>query len=294
MVLTQKYNPEKLGRHYLTKFYLARFWRLYPTYLIICSIVVLLGLLTPYVKLPTVLNLGNDVSYLSYSRSLLTWLSNITMLFLNLPSTSDLLIAPGWSLGIEISFYLIAPFALRLKTLPLIALSLVGIFLQLIPYGQHSPVLFGFHFFLLGALARRHTAHIESVISRIANPSLYLLYGITLFIVAFALSPKLGIGAVNSHAHNSWDRIVYPLLMAVLVPLLHERTKSNKIDGWIGQLSYPFYLVHAVLIEAFSLWDDEFKAPQLLLMALFASAMLVIFDKRLVEPWRSHFSRRQA
>ncbi|WP_295750824.1 acyltransferase family protein [Undibacterium sp.] len=172
MVLVQKYNSIRLGSQYFKKFLAARFWRLYPTYFFIAVVSFALSVCTSYVHLPKILNLGDLVSNVMILRSLGAWFSNITMLFLNLPSTSDLLIGPGWSLGIEISFYVIAPFCLKLKTKHIIILAVIGLGLQFIPFGQHSPILFGFHFFLLGALARRYTTQIESIVSNIGAPSI--------------------------------------------------------------------------------------------------------------------------
>ncbi|NOT97666.1 MAG: acyltransferase [Sideroxydans sp.] len=115
MVLTEKYNRERLGVGYAKMFYLSRFWRLYPTYFLVIVATIICTFFTPFVDLPKVLDFNQSAGWFETIRSLVTWIFNLTMLFLNLPSTSDLLIGPGWSLGIEVAFYVIAPFMLRLN-----------------------------------------------------------------------------------------------------------------------------------------------------------------------------------
>ncbi|NOT98133.1 MAG: acyltransferase family protein [Sideroxydans sp.] len=179
-----------------------------------------------------------------------------------------------------------------MKANALTVLALIGIVLQFISYGQHAPVFYGLHFFLLGALARRHTDDIESVIHKIANPPLWFLYVVTFVIIFFAIPNELYIGSADEHAHNTVGRLFYPVIMAALIPLLHERTKSNKIDTWIGHLSYPFYLVHTLVIALFSIWESVYKAPVLLILCIGVSAIFVMLEMKYVDPWRSKFAKK--
>ena len=293
MVLSEKYNRERLGSSYLKMFYSARFWRLYPTYILIVLATTLISVAYPHIELPKVLDMSHNVGLLANVRSIVTWFFNISMLFLNIPSVFDLVIGPSWSVGIEISFYAVAPFLLRLKAWPLIMLSIFGILLQLIPYGQHSPILFGFHFFLLGAFARRYTFKIESWVSHIGNPPLLLLYATVFVILFFAIPGNIYFGPSINHAHNTVSDFIYPVIIAGLIPLLHERTYNLKIDSWIGQLSYPFYLLHALIIECFTGWLYIYKVPLLLLLCLSLSIIIVLFEMRFIEPWRSRFAYKR-
>jgi peptidoglycan/LPS O-acetylase OafA/YrhL len=247
----------------------------------------------PHIELPKVLDMSHNIGLLENVRSIVTWFFNISMLFLNIPSVFDLVIGPSWSVGIEVSFYIVAPFLLRLKVWPMLMLSIFGILLQLIPYGQHSPILFGFHFFLLGALARRYTFKIESLVSNIWTPPLWLLYATIFVILFFAIPGNIYIGPANNHAHNTVANFIYPVIIAGLIPLLHERTKNKKIDSWIGHLSYPFYLLHALVIDSFTGWYNVYKAPILLLLCLILSMIIVLFEIQFIEPWRSRFAYKR-
>jgi peptidoglycan/LPS O-acetylase OafA/YrhL len=293
MILTQKYNPNRLGSAHVRMFYLARFWRLYPTYFLIGAAVLILSTATNLVQLPPTLDFRHAEGTIATIRSIGTWIMNITGAFLNVPPSQDLLIGPGWSLGIEASFYAIAPFCVRLKPAPLIGLSLIACVLQFIPYGTHSPVLYGFHLFLLGGLAFRYRVNIESTISRIfGSPPLFHLYILIFLIVSISIPHEIHLGRARDHAANTVDCFLYPVIVAALIPLLHERTKANRLDEWIGHLSYPIYLVHQLIIDLFSSWDCALKTEIVLLVIFFISAILVQLEAHFVEPWRSRFANR--
>lgn len=292
MVLVEKYNFNRLGPDFVRKFWLARFWRLYPTYFVVIIATLILAFAMSNVHVPKVLDINLSTNWFEISKSIVIWFFNISMFFLNLPSTSDLLIGPGWSLGIEISFYAIAPFCLKLKTPTLMALAAVSIALQFIPYGQHAPVLFGFHVFLLGALARRYSTQIMLAVSRIVDPTLLVLYGIVFLLIFFAAPGDIYVGVKNEFSHNTLNRFIYPVIIALLIPFLHERTKNNKSDFWIGQLSYPFYLLHTLVIATFANWPSIFKTSSLLFgVCLSFSVFLMLLEVRFIEPVRARFSK---
>ena len=93
------------------------------------------------------------------------------------------------------------------------------------------------------------------------------------------------------NVYNTLDFFVYPVVFAGLVPFLYEGTKNNRIDEWLGQLSYPFYLSHVFVLEAFQFWINPFKTYFLLIVCLSISAMLYLLELRFVEPWRSSLAR---
>lgn len=291
MVLTQKYTAKRLGDRYVLAFYASRFWRLYPIYLVVLLSTLILSTSSLHTRFPKILDISSCVDLFSCSRSVFTWFINLTMMGLNFPSTSDLLIGPSWSLGIEIGFYAIAPFVLMLNARKLWLLSGIGVFLQIVPYGQHSPVLFGFHFFLLGALARRYSDEINRWVLRIWTPSTLVLYLVVFAFMFCSIPNDLYIGMPNEHTHNSVVRLFYPVLIAVIVPILHERTKNSNLDIWIGQMSYPFYLMHALVIDSFSWVDSEYRTLSLLVVCIVLSGALVFLENRYVDPWRARFSR---
>lgn len=285
MILAQKYTEEKLGKSYLLRFYMSRFWRLYPAYILIACITLGLGLFSPLIELPQAFSLHSQVSHKA-----ITWFSSATMLFLNIPSTKELLVPPGWTLGVEISFYVLAPFILRMRLPWLLFIAACGLSFQFIPYAQHSPLLFGIPFFLLGSLTRRNRQSIIALLSKVTNVPLIILYGVLLAIVMFAIPYDIYLGHYNKHTYNNLDIFLYPVITAFLIPILHERTKSNRLDYWIGQLSYPFYISHQIIIDIFKNWHINYRLPILIVVTLCISAILTVLELRLIEPWRKKFA----
>jgi peptidoglycan/LPS O-acetylase OafA/YrhL len=291
MILSSKYKPTLMGDSYLKRFYLARFLRLWPTYFLVVMLIVLGSIAIRFISLPPTLHFESGIGGAKLLRPIAMWLLNITGLFLNLPSSKDLIIRPGWSLGVEASFYVLAPFVLRLKTLELVGLSIAGLFLQIVPYGSHSPVLYGFHLFLLGALAYRYRLEIEKPFSRYLGSQASILYGLVFLTVLVSIPHEIRIGPAREHASNTLDCLIYPLILAVIIPLLHQRTKAHKLDQWIGHLSYPFYLVHQTVVDGFVSWNGPYKTVLLGMLILLISACLANLEVRLIEPWRSKLGR---
>jgi peptidoglycan/LPS O-acetylase OafA/YrhL len=147
MVLAEKYTKNRLGSHWIRKFYEARYFRLFPAYFI-CLVLSILYFFTKtdfdlseYSEIPT--GYINKVFELPTTpRNILLWIwfmfSNVFMFFQDfvlliyvagkqsffslreiggdfyLPSA--MLMPQAWSIGIEILFYLVAPLILGWKT----------------------------------------------------------------------------------------------------------------------------------------------------------------------------------
>src|SRR5208283_3075787 len=90
-------------------YYLERFLRLYPAYIV----VLIISIMTWYM-------FHVDSLFLSRAPTTYDWFANITIIPLDFnmwrSQTYFILIPPAWSLGLEIQFYVIAPWALRLKS----------------------------------------------------------------------------------------------------------------------------------------------------------------------------------
>jgi len=293
LVCAEKYTKNRLGEKANQNFYLARFWRLYPTYAFVVLASTLLMVFTENVHLPVALDIRSATSIIQFIKCSLIWIANLSMLGLNLPSTSDLIIGPSWSLGVEVAFYILAPYVLRASFYIIFTLMLLGLGLQFLPYGQHAPIIFGMQFFLLGALARRYSGQWLGLISRFVSINIWIVYGMIVILVACAIPNDIYIGGYAAQTHNTLDRTIYPLFVAALIPPLHELTKKNRLDYWLGQLSFPFYLVHAIVIEYFRYFDMFGKPWLMLAITLLVSAGIVLFESYYIEPWRATFSRRQ-
>lgn len=162
-----------------------------------------------------------------------------------------LLVPQAWTIGVEITFYLIAPFLVRRK--PAIVLMLIGLSLTLrillIKNGlSNDPWNYRFFpnelmFFLLGNLGYRIFKRIEK---------LEIDKGYLLFITGSIISFTFFFNNLSFLHKTSLFFIAFFLSL----PFVFKLSKSNKVDQIIGDLSYPVYLSHMfilIFIEKFEL-----------------------------------------
>lgn len=283
MVLSERYTPERLGPGYLRRFYLARYLRLYPAFLLVTLVLLVASLMPGRVELPASLRCAEANTPLTLATCGLEWFAQLTMLMLNLPSTAHLLIPPGWSLGVEIGWYAIAPWVSRRKGGVLAVLAAVGALSLFVPYAQHLPVLFAAHCFVMGAVAWRLRERLV-IDARWASP--WLLRGLVLVAVGLALPAEWTLGAFDPHAHNQVDRLVYPVLTALIVPSLHLRASAERWDHWLGQLSYPLYLVHQAVIDGARHASSRLGVSGVIVSALLLAMLMMWAEHRWIEPRR--------
>lgn len=225
------------------QFYWSRVLRLFPAYYIgialslvvgYTSIAIFFESLTPLSKLiyifQNVFIVGQDLSHVFCVETNSGVCANSIDMTMNIPA---------WSLAVELGFYLVAPFILKSKA-KTFCFVLAGasylFFLNFIEFpfpgaGLIRPVeSYSFNYFFYpssfaffggGALAY-HLSRNES------EPNyFYAIAALVLLSFAQTIMPF-------------W----HLLFFAMAVPALFKYTASNKIDRFIGELSYPVYIVH--------------------------------------------------
>lgn len=177
-------------------------------------------------------------------------------------------IPQAWTLGIELWFYLLAPFILRRSTstliLILVASLLLRIFLQLAFGLGGDPWSYRFFpselaLFLLGAIAHRADRK-------------------TLIITAMAVAVVLFFNRPGGFSRAA--SVVFLAVAVSSIPWLFEISRKNEIDRFLGELSYPIYLVH-FLVGAFV--SDSRIA---LAGTVVASVLLYALIDRPINRWR--------
>ena len=212
-----KFGPGSAGR-----FYLSRFLRIWPLFLLVT-------LASAWLR-------GSDLG-----------LTNFTLLGLAATGEASDPTTVSWSLDIELQFYLLAPFLLALlnrhAVLTLaVATALVALGWWLDAAYAGLTVLKFLPAFLLGSLTYAHRWRPSySVVSA----------GLLLFAAVTAYTAYTGM--LWKSEPKAFDRDVYGLLwMLPMLPYVARSltVKSGKVDRDLGNLSFPLYLVHPAVIYA--------------------------------------------
>lgn len=251
-----------LDKSYSTKlgFYKNRALRLYPVYFIICLLVLVRCAFLPNIRaelfsypspaliLGTIANLtffGSDwLTFLSLSASGLHF-GAFSDSFLQLRNM--LLVPQSWSLGIEVAFYLLAPILCKAKTRTLIACSVlmlaVRTFFAVLELTHNAWTYRFFPFelplFLLGILLYRMKSTKNPQL-RFSGGSVYSI--LIFFFLAFPIIlEKLSI-----------SRFFQLALLFILVSIVILFAEENPWDRKLGELSYPIYMSHVLVIGSFA------------------------------------------
>lgn len=245
------------------KFYLSRLLRIFPTYYLMLFLTIWFAGTTCNRQCVSMVING------SYSSLLYYYISNFLIVgqsigkFLvyhfstgrfsfdphaynsNYWVSSAQILSQGWSIDMELLFYLFAPFILRRQTRDLIFLGIVSLIIRLtltsLGYSNPNNWFNSFfpsemHTFILGALACRIAA------SKIALTYLqkYLVSLGIIFILAFGLVQD------NPYILDKGELLIMGIFC--LLPFIFMSTCKSRIDRWVGDLSYPVYLNHLLVI----------------------------------------------
>lgn len=161
---------------------------------------------------------------------------------------SFILNPPSWSLSLEIMFYILAPFLWRCRTSVLVALLASSFGLRLAFYLNYAAVdpwtyrffPFEISIFLAGMVAYRLIGVTWS-----RTVSLFATAGFAVFLAIYTFAPVAFAGGFNINAS------VLLIVSFLAVPFLFSFTKDLRYDRFIGELSYPIYLVHIPLTRLY-------------------------------------------
>ena len=175
------------------------------------------------------------------------------------PLYNYLVIPQCWSISIELTFYLLAPFLHRLKTLPLALLLAGSLSARLVAYNfmglDHDPWLYRFMpfelaLFVAGMLGWRFACCVESGIGKASPPGRFGYLGICLLVLSAGHFFTGFSWAIGSRIGQANAEIVLILLSMPLIVLAFHFTRSHFLDRVVGELSYPIYLNHLFIVVA--------------------------------------------
>lgn len=199
--------------------------------------------------------------------------------------TAMLYVPTSWSLSLEASFYLVAPFLLRSKLQDVIAWISFGAFalavLDLAPGRPHTisyaTIIGTLHFFVVGAWLQRGE-HRKALVWA------GLMAALAVAVTAFASWRE-------SHVEEVF---VGGLAGAAAVYLLSRVDLSawRKVDDWLGRVSYPVFLNHFLLIWTFELLGRAPLGPADWVLILLSSWILGFIAYAAIEHPTHAFRRR--
>ena len=158
-----------------------------------------------------------------------------------------LLVPASWSLGVEVSFYLLAPFICKAKSRTIIALGASLLALRIVAFVMGLNVdpwtyrFFPFELpmFLLGILLYR----IKNRYRRAPKISVTLTYTVVIFLYLIFpfVTQKFDFG-------RSPQLFILVMVVSTIILFGPDNAKDRKF----GELSYPIYLSHVLVISTFS------------------------------------------
>jgi peptidoglycan/LPS O-acetylase OafA/YrhL len=156
-------------------------------------------------------------------------------------------LAVGWSLGVELTFYLLAPFLLRSWRLFAVGFLFsmgcrlfVNFAITTDPYDHITWM----YFFLPTSLIFFLTGHLARLIYTWGR--LPAAIGWASLAGSFAISTNQMSGLVDGPL-----ALFSVVLFALALPAVFEATKNNRVLNFLGDQTYPLYLTHMVAIQIF-------------------------------------------
>jgi len=162
-----------------------------------------------------------------------------------------LFIPQAWSLGLELTYYVVAPFIVRRSTKSVVLIILLSLGLRLFIYDylklHNDPWTYRFFptellFFLLGYLSYKIYVKIKSMHFSISS-FLFFYFSLITLIFIFYILPS---GEIPNSPFTIKE-ILYFVFFTISIPFLFKFLKGSKLDSQIGELSYPMYISHLLV-----------------------------------------------
>ncbi len=196
-----------------------------------------------------------------------------------------LFIGQSWTLGLELTFYLLAPFFVRKKLRYIMLVFVLSILLRL--YFTHPlryPYLFSDRFyatamifFMLGVLSYQLYSHVKKfrIDKRfIVTVCLFILF-LTLFYNYLPLPFR---------HHGKLLEWQYYIVISLSLPFLFLFSTMMRFDRIIGELSYPIYIIHILVLGQMSYIFHTFNDIDKILIIIVTVIAAILINTFLAHP----------
>lgn len=209
------------------------------------------------------------------------------------PLYQFLLIPPGWSIGLEISFYLMAPWILKKKNIYILSIICISLITRIIlQFNGFIGDSWSYRFFpselavfLIGSQAFYIYTNQEINEKKSWLSQLLYLY-IILIIITFPFIP----------IEPQLKKLLFYCLFALSLGKIFDLTKDNKLDKLIVLLSYPIYCCHLIvlynILPAISYWADNGTFLNTLvtfITVIIISFLIYFFIEKPIEYYRKRY-----
>ena len=209
-----------------------------------------------------------------------------------------ILIPQAWTIGLELYFYALVPYLATSSTRLLWCILGSSLTLRILGYSllslTNDPWLYRFFpfeisLFVAGMLVWRHS---ESRLSRFEikwSTTKYIAFIATATLL-FWITRKIVSFGFRFFSYEFLVQVSY-IMWLVLVPLLFQITKKHRFDRFLGELSYPIYLLHMAVIPFAAMLCRRQPSLNFSLTAtgltIFLSVVFVVFLIRPLDAMRA-------
>ena len=311
LVLNEKYRP---GSSTYSLFISNRFFRLFPVYATVLCLTLLLAFAISFFssakELPFIIQ-WRSLERLDWPSVVFLVASQIAMwgqdlyLFLTVkngalafwpdfhtapqPAYTLLPIPQSWTLGLEFSFYLIAPFIVRRSVRAIVLVLAASLALRLLLqfglgyYGDPWSYRFfpsELAVFLIGVVGYRVYRSRSITLDR----SLLSIFALAILCLGVAL-------LINRwHGLTRVMSVSFLMLTFAAIPFLFRATKDQAIDRNLGELSYPVYICHYLVIwfldSVTAFGSNVIRGIAIIALTIFVSSALYWWVDRPIDGWR--------
>jgi len=288
LILNQKYKECSVF-----VFYTNRLLRLFPTYLFMLFVSFILlytleiGIFTRIDKFEKVFTHGvfMAVSYLWTNIAVLGqeilfllgidpanysfyWAPDGTA---SVKAWNYVLIPQAWSLSMELYFYMLAPFILRrgMRWVGIVFTLSLALRLLIVSKGPEYDLFLRRFFpaelslFLIGYFS-------YSLFTRIKEYKRKYSLGLTCWITLLAML------VFHNEINEKFSLALLAFTMFLSMPFIFNLAKDSRFDRFLGNISYPIYIVHFLIVAIFEeYFEEEYPFFLLLLLVVFSASLVV-------------------